>query len=119
MFTRVFKIILPLVIGAALGLLYGWMLDPIEYMEVTPEILRLDYRADFVLTVAEAYSAELDEDSAAKRLALLGDHSPAQISLEALDYARSQAFNPDEIGFLEKLYTSMQSYSPVSGENLP
>ena len=119
MVTRIIKIILPIVIGASLGLLYGWRFDPIEYVEVTPEILRLDYRADYVLTVAEAFSAELDEDTAAKRLALLGDNSPAQISLEALEYARGQAFDPDEIGLLEKLSTSMQTYTPITGENIP
>ena len=119
MFARIIKIILPLVIGVAMGLIYGWRLDPIVYVEVTPEILRADYQADYVLTVAEAFSTELDADTAAKRLALLGDNSPAQISLDALEYARSQAFNPDEIGLLEKLTTSMQTYTPITGEYIP
>jgi hypothetical protein len=117
--TRIIKIILPLVIGAALGLIYGWRLDPIEYVEVTPEILRADYRADYVLTVAEAFSVELDEDTAAQRLGLLGDNSPAQIAVDALEYSRSQAFNPDEIRLLETLSASMQTYTPGSGDNLP
>ena len=52
------KIIIALALGAALGVIYGWAIDPIEYTDVTPGILRADYRADYVLMVAESHQSE-------------------------------------------------------------
>ena len=79
------RIIAAVVIGAIIGLIYGWSIDPVEYTDVTPGILRTDYRADYVLMVAEAYQTEQDSDSAARRLAIVSSEAPAQILSSTLD----------------------------------
>ena len=75
-------------LGIALGLIYGWVIDPIEYTDVPPNILREDYRADYVLMVAEAYQNEIDSEIAARRLAVLGGESPALVASSTLEYAK-------------------------------
>ena len=64
--SNIFKIIIALIVGIALGLIYGWVIEPVEYTDVTPNILREDYRADYVLMVAEAHQNEQDPETAAR-----------------------------------------------------
>ncbi|MBK8617280.1 MAG: hypothetical protein IPN96_09250 [Anaerolineales bacterium] len=112
------KIIIALALGAALGVIYGWAIDPIEYTDVTPGILRADYRADYVLMVAEAHQSEQDSETSARRLALLGSESPAQIVTSTLEYAANNSFTQNEIILLQGLLTAMQTYQP-QGNNAP
>ena len=39
-----FKISIAAIIGVILGLVYGWVINPIQYTDITPNILRADYR---------------------------------------------------------------------------
>ena len=112
------KIIIAALIGIALGLVYGWVIAPVEYIDVTPNILREDYRADYVLMVAEAYQNEQDPETAARRIAILGSESPDLITASTLDYATSNGFTQNEILLLQGLLTAMQTYQP-QGINAP
>ena len=106
------RIILTAIAGIALGLVYGWVIDPVEYVDVTPNILRADFRADYVMMVAEAHQSELGLETSAKRLAMLGSESPAQIVTSTLDYAKKNNFTQNEIDLLQELLTAMQTYQP-------
>jgi len=110
--SNLIKIIITLAIGIALGLIYGWVIDPIEYVDVTPNILRQDYQVDYVLMTAEAFQHDFDSESAARRLAMLGSESPANITANALEYAIANNFTETEIKHLQTLLTAMQTYSP-------
>lgn len=115
--TNIIKIILALVLGIALGLAYGWVIDPVEYTDVPPNILREDYRVDYVLMVAEAYQNDLDDETATRRLAVLGSESPAAITTSALEYANLNSFTGGEIQLLQNLLTAMQTYQPQGNSN--
>jgi hypothetical protein len=41
--------LLAIAIGAAAGLYYGWVINPIRYIDAAPDSLRSDYKADYVL----------------------------------------------------------------------
>lgn len=110
--SKIITIVLALVIGITLGLLYGWVIEPVEYTNVTPSVLREDYRVDYVLMTAEAYQTDFDSDAAARRLALFGGNSPAATVSAALDYANRNAFSTEEIAALQDLLTAMQTYQP-------
>ncbi|MFN3490782.1 MAG: hypothetical protein ACK40V_01040 [Anaerolineales bacterium] len=110
--SHLIKIFITLTIGIALGLIYGWVIDPIEYVDVTPNILRQDYQVDYVLMTAEAYQQDFDSESAARRLAILASDSPAIITADALEYAIANHFTEIEIQYLQTLLTAMQTYSP-------
>lgn len=110
--AKTIAFIIALGVGAGLGLAYGWVIDPVEYTDITPEVLRQDYRTDYVLMTAEAYQGDFDSEAAARRLALLGSDPPAVIVSAALEYASLNAFAPDEIHALQSLLTAMQTYQP-------
>jgi hypothetical protein len=112
------KLFVALLLGIALGVVYGWVIAPVQYTDVTPNILRKDYRADYVLMVAEANQNEQNPEIAARRLAILGSESPAQIVTSTLDYATNNGFTQNEILLLQGLLTSMQTYQP-QGSNVP
>ena len=61
---------------------YGWVANPVRYVDTTPDSLRSDYKADYTLMVAEVYQQEQNIGLAARRLGLLGDESPV-ISVRA------------------------------------
>jgi hypothetical protein len=115
--SNLIKIAIAAVLGIVLGLVYGWVIDPIEYTDVPPNILREDYRADYVLMVAEAYKNEINPETAARRLAILGGESPALVASAALEYAKQNAFTKDEIQALQNLLTAMQTYQPLGDTN--
>jgi hypothetical protein len=106
------KLALVAAVGVAIGIIYGWVIDPVQYTDAAPGILREDYRADYVLMTAEAYHGDLNAESAAHRLALLGSEPPAQIVSDTLEYAQANAFTPEEISFLQDLLSAMQTYQP-------
>jgi hypothetical protein len=112
------KFFIALAIGIALGVTYGWVIDPVQYTDAPPNILREDYRTDYVLMTAEIYQSEQDAESAARRLAILGSESPAQITASALQYATSNGFSEDEVFLLQGLLTAMQTYQP-QGDSAP
>ena len=78
-------IIAAIIIGIGIGLTYGWVINPVVYTDVTPDALRADYRADYVLMVAEAYQGEQDSETAARRIAMIGSESPDLIVTSSLD----------------------------------
>lgn len=108
-----------LAFGIALGLVYGWVINPVQYTDITPDALRGDYRTDYVLMVAEAYQAEENPELAARRLAVLGSESPALITAEAYTYAQQSAYPADDLTLLQELTVALQTWQPVSGTSLP
>lgn len=110
--SNMIKIAVALAIGMALGLVYGWVIDPIQYTDITPNLLREDYQVDYILMVAEAYQQDFDAETAARRLAILGSESPASLTTSALEYANRNNFTPNEIQTLQSLLTAMQTYQP-------
>ncbi|NWF65036.1 MAG: hypothetical protein HXY38_12100 [Chloroflexi bacterium] len=115
--SKLITLLMAIATGIALGLYYGWVIDPVEYTDVTPNILREDYRVDLVLMTAEAYQGDFDTEAAARRLALLGSEPPASIVTSALNYANRNGFTQEEIADLQTLLTAMQTYQPDGNIN--
>ena len=108
-------ILLATVAGIGLGLLYGWVIDPVDFVDLTPDTLRADYRADYILMVAEAYQSENDLDLAARRLAIFGSDPPADIAAQALQFGPSAGFTPSELSTLESLVQALRAWQPSDG----
>jgi hypothetical protein len=105
---------LALLAGIGLGLVYGWVIDPVDYFDLTPDTLRSDYKADYVLMVAEAYKADQDPGLAARRLAVFGSQSPSDIASSGLAYARTSGFPDADIVLMQELVTALQAWSGIS-----
>jgi len=110
------KFFVAMLIGMAIGLVYGWKISPIQYTDVPPNILREDYRSDYILMVAEAHQTEQNPEAAARRLAIFGGESPAQIVTSALEYATNNGFTKNEILLLQDLLSAMQTYQPQGND---
>jgi hypothetical protein len=75
--------------------------------------LRADYRADYVLMVAESYHARQDAEVARRQLAVFGGQSPATICSQALQAARLASYSPDDVSLLQELQRAMQPLAPT------
>ena len=99
--------------GVAAGLVYGWVIDPVEFVDTTPASLRADYRTDYVLMVAEAFQADPDVELAGRRLAIFGSGSPTSISLAALEDAQTSGYSQPDVALLQELTRALQAAQPV------
>ena len=108
-----------MILGLGLGLFYGWRIDPVQYNDVTPDVLRIDYRTDYVLMVAEAYRAEENPALAAQRLAVFGSEAPALIAGDAYEYALQSVYPAEDLALIQELELALQAWQPPSGTNLP
>jgi hypothetical protein len=106
-------VLLALLLGIAAGLTYGWVIDPVDFYDLTPDTLRADYKADYVLMAAEAYHVEQDPGLAARRLAIFGSQSPVSIATSGLEYAQTNGFSDSEIVLIKELVTALQAWSGI------
>lgn len=67
-----------LILGIVAGLLFGWVLTPVDSLEAQPEDLRSDFKDAYRVLIARAYLANNDLGRAESRLALLEDPDPAR-----------------------------------------
>ena len=107
--------LIALITGLSISLYYGWMINPVEYVDTAPGSLKSDFRTDYVLMAAETYQAKQDPALAARQLALLGSRPPAEISAEALAYAQSVGYDQGDLQLLQNLVLAMQTWQVSSG----
>jgi len=105
--------LIAIIIGIALGLLYGWVINPVQFVDTTPASLRDDYRTDYFLMVAETYHANQDAEMAARKLSIFGSNSPADIAGQALQTGQASGYAPNDISLLQELTRAMQVYQPI------
>jgi hypothetical protein len=96
-----------IVIGAAIGLLIGWFLMPGQYLNTTPEMLRVDYQADYVLMVAEAFQKDDNLPLAVVRLAFLGGTEAQELVRQALLFAEPRYADAD-LALMRSLSLALQ-----------
>lgn len=106
-------LLLGLFLGMIAGLLYGWILQPVEYIDTTPNSLRQDYKTDYVLAVAEAYAGDGDLDRALVRLAALGPQPPASYVAQAIDFGVEYDFGKQDLETLNRLAIDLRSIPPA------
>ncbi len=106
--------ILSIAVGVGLGLLYGWVISPVEYIDTTPATLRTDFRTDYVLMVAETFAADQDIDAAARSLGLFGSQPPAQIASEAIAFAQQNGYTSTDLDLLQSLAVALQVWQPAA-----
>ena len=109
--NRWLKILIWAGVGLALGLLYGWVVSPVQYVDITPDTLRADYKSDYVLMVAEIYQTEADPARAAARLGLLGPQTPVEHVSAALNYLRGQQAPSEDINALLHLQKGLERWA--------
>jgi hypothetical protein len=104
------------VVGVVIGLVYGWMINPVTYVNTTPDNLRSDYKADYVLMVAEIFQAEQNLPMAERRLELLGDDAALRQVQRAIVTAQELGYNSRDLETLGRFSTALQSAAGTVGQ---
>ncbi len=94
---------LSIVVGLVIGLVYGWFFRTAAPQDLSFEALRADYKADYVLMVAEIYKSEKDAALAKSRLMSIGDQNVDLLVQQALMTARSLGYAPQDIELISAL----------------
>ena len=110
--SRWTKFLLAIIVGAAAGLFYGWIVNPVEYVDIGPESLRMDYKTDFVLMVAESYQVDHNLSLAVRRIAMLGTSAPNEIVANALSYALQHEYASQDLSLLQALGEALLTWNP-------
>ena len=111
--SRWIKFFLAMGVGVAIGLYYSWAINPVQVVDTTPDTLRLDYRSDYVLMVAEIYQLERDPAAAARRLGRLGTDPAVLIVQQAVIYAEGLDYPPADYNLLVQLRDALQTWNPA------
>ena len=60
------------VIGLVLGLVYGYVIDPVDFVDATPSYLRADLQEDYLRMAIDSYRLNVDPNLAVQRWQNLG-----------------------------------------------
>ena len=101
--------LIAILVGVALGLAYGWIVSPVRYVDTSPDTLRIDYKTDYILMVAEAYQNEGDLGLAVRRLALLGNTPPSEMVGQAAQFAQKYGYAEADIARIQALWNELQA----------
>ncbi len=108
--SRWARFFIAILVGIGLGLLYGWLINPVAYVDTSPDTLRIDYKTDYVLMVAEAYQGDGDIDLAIHRLALLGGKPPALLVYESMLFAEKAGYAIADMEQLQSLLSALEAF---------
>lgn len=95
--------------GLAIGVIYGWVINPVIYRNTGMDTLRIDYKTDYVLMVAELYQSEGDVALALARLAYLESSSPLAFVTATINYAENHNYAPEDLQLMWNLASAIDS----------
>ena len=104
-----------ILIGIAGGLFYGWEINPVEYVDTSPDTLSIDYKTDYVLMAAEAYQVENDPALAVQRLAVLGG-DPIEMVVQAILSAERNGYIDSDLALMRQLSEALQAWHLQAGQ---
>lgn len=116
---RWFRFFIVIGLGAVMGMLYGWLISPVQYVDTAPDSLRIDYRTDAVLMAAEAYKTEQDLSLAVRRLALLGSQPPQEIVQQAIAFGVEFKYAASDLALMQALHDGLRSWNPSQEVPIP
>ncbi len=111
--SRWLRFLVVIITGIVLGLLAGWVILPVKYVNTSPDTLAGDFKTDYVLMVAEVYQSEGSLALASQRLALLGKQPAAQLVQQALAYGIGANYSGGDISLLTHLAQAYQAAAPT------
>ena len=61
--------VLGVIAGLALGLIFGWVIWPVQWTDATPEVLRADLQEDYMRMAIDSFRVNGDQILAIQRIA--------------------------------------------------
>lgn len=87
-------VVIALVLGAAVGLAYAWLIEPVTFTESSPAQVMKAYREAWLVMAAEAYTHDGDWIRTQARINALRDGNLAQTLTELFDRYQADGPNP-------------------------
>jgi len=103
-----------IVIGLTLGLVYTWVIDPAMSVEMSPDSLHADYKEDYVLMIAQAYTNDSNLELAKTRLAALKIVDFNQFLTALADKKMKQGASSDDLQPLLALAQALNNSSEAT-----
>ena len=100
-------------VGLMLGFAIGWWIWPVQYTNTAPDVLRQDYRDDYVVMVATAHEVEQDLEQTLNRLKLLDPEEPAAPVLELAERLVEAGGSAEDITYLARLAWALGNLPPT------
>ncbi|NMC55092.1 MAG: hypothetical protein GYA48_15805 [Chloroflexi bacterium] len=113
--ARIFWFMMSLVIGLAGGLVYGWVVRPLNYTDVSARQLRSDYRVDYVLMTAEVFAKDGDPAKAADQLSFLGNEPVIRYVQQAIIEGSELGYARADLDLMGNLAAALQNWMPLQG----
>jgi len=99
-------------VGLMLGFAIGWWLWPVQYTNTAPDVLRQDYRDDYVVMIATAYEVDGDLEQAREWLTLLDPDEPAAPVVELAQRLVEVGGGAEDIARLVRLAWAVGTLPP-------
>ncbi len=109
-------IICVLAVGVVGGLAYGWLINPVTYINTSMDSLRIDYQTDLVLMTAEVYSNDLNLPAAIQKLSRVRENDIKNLVADSIGYAQKMNFSRTDIEILSLLKTAIDQYTKEGTE---
>lgn len=104
-----------IIIGVVIGLLYAWLVQPVQYTNTTPASLRTDSKNQYRALIAAAYMANGDLVRARARLELLGDPDPYRFLAEQAQHTLADGKSFEEARALGMLAAALKQTPSIAG----
>lgn len=101
--SRLVGFIIAIVVGIAAGLIYGWVINPAGVKNTSLKSLRNDYKADYVLMVAECYASDGDLAGAVERLKAISTSDAVSVVQQGLITAQQLGYSNLELQYMAEL----------------
>lgn len=99
-------------LGFTAGLYYGWFGRSVEVSDAAPALLRVDFKADYALMVAESFAADNDIERAIEHLAFLDAENARTPVVAALEFGQDEGYSQDDLVLLAALAEALRAYDP-------
>lgn len=77
--------VIALLAGLVVGLLWGWVIDPVKFVDATPAYLRTDLQEDYLRMTIQSFVADQRVDKAIQRWNELGPNAPQLLDITRKD----------------------------------
>jgi len=114
---RWFGFIAAILVGLTAGLVYGWVFHPAPVSNTTLDSLRDDYKADYVLMVAETYFTSGDLEQAQADLDTIRPGEPLIAVQSAILTAHQLGYAPPDMQLMAELEKALKSAVQPAGAN--
>jgi len=93
-------------------LLYAWVINPVQWTDATPDLLRADYQTDYLKAAIDSYSVNRDVDLAVSRYQSLGAAGPTTLAAIQADPGEVSPAAVEEFAATVTLYPTTPGATP-------